>query len=186
MAEASVYERYEAAFGDLEPPFAFVDLDAFWANADDMLRQAGGKPIRVASKSVRCRPLLHRIAEHRTAQPNGSSFRGLLNLTLPEALWLWRDGFRDQVVAYPWTGATALAELAKATADDPDGAPAVMVDSVDVPAHGSVSFEPGGYHLMCMKPSSAVKPGNSVKMTLGFGDGGTLTADFHVRNAKGE
>jgi hypothetical protein len=31
-----------------------------------------------------------------------------------------------------------------------------------------------------------VKPGNSVKMTLGFGDGGTLTADFPVRNAKGE
>jgi hypothetical protein len=25
-----------------------------------------------------------------------------------------------------------------------------------------------------------------VKMTLGFGDGGTLTADFPVRNAKGE
>jgi D-serine deaminase-like pyridoxal phosphate-dependent protein len=54
----------------------------------------------------------------------------LLNLTLPEALWLWHDGFRDQVVAYPWTGPTALAELAKATAQDPDGAPAVMVDSV--------------------------------------------------------
>jgi D-serine deaminase-like pyridoxal phosphate-dependent protein len=125
MAEQSVYAKYEAAFGDLEPPFAFVDLDAFWANADDMVKQAGGKPIRVASKSVRCRPLLHRIHEH------DSGFQGLLNLTLPEALWLWHDGFRDQVVAYPWTGRTALAELAKATAEDPDGAPAVMVDSVD-------------------------------------------------------
>jgi copper(I)-binding protein len=62
----------------------------------------------------------------------------------------------------------------------------VMVDSVDVPAGGSVSFAPGGYHLMCVKPSGQVKPGNTVKMTLGFDNGGTLTADFKVRNAKGE
>ena len=65
MAEQSVYARYEAAFGDLEPLVAFVDLDALWANAEDMVRQAGDKPIRVASKSVRCRPLLPRIFEER-------------------------------------------------------------------------------------------------------------------------
>jgi D-serine deaminase-like pyridoxal phosphate-dependent protein len=41
---------------DVAAPFAFVDLDAMWANADDMVRRAGGKPIRVASKSLRCRP----------------------------------------------------------------------------------------------------------------------------------
>jgi copper(I)-binding protein len=62
----------------------------------------------------------------------------------------------------------------------------VMVDSVDVPAGGSVSFAPGGYHLMCVKPGDGVKPGKSIKMTLTFDDGGTLTADFKVRNAKGE
>jgi copper(I)-binding protein len=61
-----------------------------------------------------------------------------------------------------------------------------MVDSVDVPAGASVSFAPGGYHLMCVKPGERVKPGNTVKMTLSFDDGGTLTADFKVRNAKGE
>jgi copper(I)-binding protein len=61
-----------------------------------------------------------------------------------------------------------------------------MVDSVDVPAGGSASFAPGGYHLMCVKPSERVKPGNTVKITLGFDDGGTLTADFKVRNARGE
>jgi D-serine deaminase-like pyridoxal phosphate-dependent protein len=119
-----MYERYEKIFGELEAPFAFVDLDAMWANAADLTRQAAGKPIRVASKSVRCRPLLERILAH------DPGFRGLLNLTLPEALWLWRHDFRDQVVAYPWTGRTALAELASVTAEDPHGTPAVMVDSV--------------------------------------------------------
>ena len=49
-----------------------------------------------------------------------------------------------------------------------------------------VSFAPGGYHLMCVKPSNNVKPGNSIKMTLTLDDGGTLAAAFKVRNAKGE
>ena len=120
-----MYERYEAIFAELEPPFAFVDLDAVRANGQDMLRRAAGKPIRVASKSVRCRELLRRVL----AQSDG--FRGLLNLTLPEALWLYGEGLRDLVVAYPWTGAAALGELAALTAADPDGAPAVMVDCVE-------------------------------------------------------
>ena len=61
-----------------------------------------------------------------------------------------------------------------------------MADSVEVPAHGSVAFTPGGYHLMCVKPGEQVKPGATVQMTLTFDDGGTLTASFPVRNAKGE
>ena len=58
--------------------------------------------------------------------------------------------------------------------------------SVDVPPHGSVSFAPGGYHLMCMTPAATLKPGTSVPMTLRFADGGTLTGDFPVRGATGQ
>jgi D-serine deaminase-like pyridoxal phosphate-dependent protein len=122
---STVYERYESIFADLEAPFAFVDLDAVRANAQDMLDRAAGKPIRIASKSVRCRPLLRRFLDQ------APGFRGLLNLTLPEALWLHGAGFRDLVVAYPWTGERALAELAGIATEDPAGAPAVMVDCVD-------------------------------------------------------
>jgi periplasmic copper chaperone A len=43
------------------------------------------------------------------------------------------------------------------------------VKSVPVPAHQSISFAPGGYHLMCMAPTASLKPG------------GTLTGDFPVR-----
>jgi D-serine deaminase-like pyridoxal phosphate-dependent protein len=120
-----MYERYETIFAGLDPPFAFVDLDAVRANVDDMLRRAAGKPIRIASKSVRCRPLLRRFLDH------SNGFRGLLNLTLPEALWLYGEGFRELVVAYPWTGRRALEELAAIAARDPGGAPAVMVDSLE-------------------------------------------------------
>lgn len=117
------YERLERATQGIEPPFALVDLDAMWWNAGDMLRRAAGKPVRVASKSVRCRPLLARMLAH------SSGFRGLLTFTLPETLWLAREGFEDLVAGYPTADRTAIGELAELTAADPAGAPVLMVDS---------------------------------------------------------
>jgi copper(I)-binding protein len=61
-----------------------------------------------------------------------------------------------------------------------------MVKSVPVPAHGSVAFQPGGFHLMCMQPTSALKPGDSVPVTLTFSNGGRLTTGFRVKGATGE
>ena len=116
------YERLEAIFADVRAPFALVDLDAMWANAGDILRRAGGTPVRVASKSVRCRGLLDRIL----ARDEG--FRGLMCFTLPEALWLHEHGFDDLLVAYPSADREALAELARL--DDP-GRPIVMASSVE-------------------------------------------------------
>ena len=118
-------ERYATAFADLDAPFAFVDLDAMWSNSASMLARSAGKPIRVASKSLRCRALL------RTILDRDAGYQGLLTFTLPETLWLARNGFTDLVVAYPTSDRAALRELAALTAEDPDGAPVVMVDSVE-------------------------------------------------------
>src|SRR3954464_10276913 len=109
------HARYEAAFEGRDAPFAFVDLDAMWANAGEMLARAGGKPIRVASKSVRCRPLLDAIARR------DERFGGLMTFTLEESLWLRRPGTR---AAYPTADRGALARIAE------DG-PVLMVDSVE-------------------------------------------------------
>ena len=87
--------RYDAIFAAIAPPFAFVDLDAMRRNARRMLAQAGGLPIRVASKSVRSTAVLRRIFE---LDPG---FRGVLAFTAPEALYLAEQGFEDIVVAYP-------------------------------------------------------------------------------------
>jgi len=62
----------------------------------------------------------------------------------------------------------------------------VMVPAVTVPAHGSVTFQPGGYHLMCMLPSAAIAPGKSVPVSLRFRDGSALSASFPVYGAKGK
>jgi D-serine deaminase-like pyridoxal phosphate-dependent protein len=119
------YERLEGATEGVEAPFALVDLDAMWWNADEMLRRAAGKPIRVASKSVRSRPLLE------TMLARDAGFRGLLTFTLPETLWLAREGLEDLVVAYPTADRSAIAELAQLTDEQPHTAPVLMVDSAE-------------------------------------------------------
>ena len=65
---------------------------------------------------------------------------------------------------------------------------ASMNDVTEIPiavgAH--LSFAPGGYHLMCMNSTPALKPGASVPVTLLFKSGEKLTAQFAVRNAAGK
>ena len=61
----------------------------------------------------------------------------------------------------------------------------MMVKSVTVPAHGSLSFAPGGYHLMCMEPQNSMAIGASVPVILKFADGKTITATFPVKGPGG-
>ena len=58
-----------------------------------------------------------------------------------------------------------------------------MMESVTVPPHGKVTFAPGGYHLMCMKPKPEMKDAETVPMTLTFKDGSAISGDFKVRGA---
>lgn len=60
------------------------------------------------------------------------------------------------------------------------------VATATVPAHGTLRFTPGDYHLMCMQPTAAVRPGASVPVTLTFADGGSVVSTFAVRGARGE
>jgi D-serine deaminase-like pyridoxal phosphate-dependent protein len=119
------YERFESVFGGRQAPFAFLDLDAVWANAADMLRRSRGKPIRVASTAIRSRPVLERLLD---LDPG---FQGTLTFSLPETIWLWERGMRDLVLAYPTGDRACLTRLARITAEDPDEAPVVMVDSLE-------------------------------------------------------
>ncbi|AIG73019.1 amino acid aldolase or racemase [Amycolatopsis japonica] len=118
MTSATVYDL---ATKDLDPPFAIVDLDAFDANGADLLRRAAGKPIRVVSKSVRCRYLLERVL----ARPG---FEGLMCYSLAEAVWHVEQGTSDDiVVAYPTADHGALRRLA--ANDRARAAISIMADS---------------------------------------------------------
>ena len=61
-----------------------------------------------------------------------------------------------------------------------------MVKNLSVPARGRLAFRPGGYHLMCMSPTSQLTPGRTVPVSLHFQDGTSVTADFRVLTAKGK
>ena len=59
------------------------------------------------------------------------------------------------------------------------------VGAITVPAGGTLTFAPGGYHLMCMSPSPAMKPGQTAPVTLHFETGQSISASFVVRGARG-
>ncbi|WP_322938625.1 alanine racemase [Nocardioides bizhenqiangii] len=111
IARNRLAARLDAAVRDhdapLPTPVFVVDLDAFDANAADLVERAAGKPVRVASKSLRVPALIRRALSHQ-------GFRGILAYTLAEALWLEEKVLGDDgdiVVAYPTVDRAALASL---------------------------------------------------------------------------
>ena len=119
--------RLDAAVAALPTPPAsptlVVDLDAFDANAADLVRRAAGTPLRVATKSLRVPALVARALAV-------DGFSGTMGYSLAEALWLHEQGLSDDVVlGYPTVDRAALARLVSS----PSAAAAVtlMVDSVE-------------------------------------------------------
>lgn len=102
-------------------PVVALSLEALSWNAHDLLRRAGGLPIRVASKSVRVRAVLDAVL----ALPG---YEGVLAYTLAEAIWL-SETISDVVVAYPTADLASLEMLGR----DERAASrvTVMVDSVE-------------------------------------------------------
>ncbi|MEU4195234.1 amino acid deaminase/aldolase [Kribbella sp. NPDC026611] len=117
------FDRYGRLTAHLDAPYAVIDLAAFRRNADDLVRRAAGTPIRIASKSVRCRPLI-------TAALERPGFHGVMSYALPEALWLARNGVDDILLGYPTTHRAALRELS----EDPEAAGRITL-MIDSPEH---------------------------------------------------
>ncbi len=112
-----------AACAELSAPVAVLNVPALSFNAGSLLRRAGGKPIRVASKSIRSKDVLRAVLAQ-------EGYAGILAFTLPEALWLAADdALTDVVVAYPTADTHAL----RALAADPQACSRVtlMVDSAE-------------------------------------------------------
>ncbi|MBL3686466.1 amino acid deaminase/aldolase [Leucobacter zeae] len=118
---AAYWTRMSEATHDRSAPVVALGVEALAWNAHDLLRRAGGLPIRVASKSIRVRGVLDAVL----ALPG---YRGVLAYTLAEAVWL-SETIDDVVVAYPSADSAAIAALAA----DPRAADrvAIMVDSED-------------------------------------------------------
>lgn len=103
MDPAHYWPALSAAVAGHGYPLVTVDLAAMEHNAADLVRRADGMTIRVASKSVRCRP----VAEAVLAL---DGYAGLLTYSLAESVWAagWCE---DVLMGYPTTDRTAIADL---------------------------------------------------------------------------
>ena len=131
----SRYASLAAATEHLEPPFAAIDLEALDSNARAMAKRAHGTPIRLASKSVRCRAIQRRVLAM-------DGYRGVLAFTLPEAIWLAGE-VENVLVGYPTADRTALHTLAHE--EELAGRVTVMVDSPEHLAFVAAAAGPGGF-----------------------------------------
>jgi D-serine deaminase-like pyridoxal phosphate-dependent protein len=89
------YTYYKEIFKGVPMPFAFVDIDLFDKNTEDIIKRAGNKKIRIASKSIRCLELIKKILASNTV------FQGIMCYHPLEAVYLSEQGFNDLLIAYP-------------------------------------------------------------------------------------
>jgi D-serine deaminase-like pyridoxal phosphate-dependent protein len=119
---ADDYPYYREIFRGRPMPFAYLDLDLFEENIREIASRAGGKRIRVASKSLRC------LAAIRCVLEADACFQGIMCFTAREAAYLANQGFKDLLIGYPTYNAADLGVVAKVTAG---GAQiTLMVDSI--------------------------------------------------------
>jgi D-serine deaminase-like pyridoxal phosphate-dependent protein len=113
------------ATAHLDPPLAALDARAMRANAADLVRRASGKPVRLASKSIRCRWVLDTVL----AEPG---FAGVMAYSLREAIWLVRAGVRDVLMGYPSVDRGALGQL---------GCDSALVDAITLTVDDPAQLE---------------------------------------------
>ncbi len=186
-------KAYDFATADLDPPFAVIDVDAFFANAADLVHRANGTPIRLASKSVRVRSLLDEVL----ARPG---FRGVMGFSLTEAIWLVRHGIDDVLIGYPTVDRSALLTLAadeelagRITLMIDDVAHLDFVASVLGPDHPvlrvcidiDTSWQPFGLHIGARRspirtPEQAVALARAVVGRPGFRLVGLMTYEAQI------
>jgi D-serine deaminase-like pyridoxal phosphate-dependent protein len=109
VARHRLSARLSAAVGRLPErpptPTYVVDLDAFDLNAAELAARAAGKPIRLATKSLRVPALIQRALR-------APGFGGVLTYSLREALWLHAHELCDDLVmGYPTVDVEALRRL---------------------------------------------------------------------------
>jgi D-serine deaminase-like pyridoxal phosphate-dependent protein len=152
MTAADAYRRLETAVGDRDAPFAVVDLDALYANAVQLVGQAGGLPVRVASKSVRCVDILLRVL-------GTPGWRGVLAFTPAEACHLANAGIHDLLVAYPSVDRTALRAVARRAAEGCPERIVLMVDSFEGAALVAGAAREAGVRLpVAIDVDTALRP----------------------------
>jgi periplasmic copper chaperone A len=89
------------------------------------------------------------------------------------------EGDGDDELLGGETPAALAVELHRTVIED-DRATMVQLDGLEVPAGGSVRFQPGDLHLMLVVPDETVVPGGTFELTLRFDRSGEVTVPVEV------
>jgi len=100
------YRYYQSVFAGVPMPFAFVDLDLLEENAQQIRLQSNGKPIRIASKSIRSVAILQHLLQW------DECFTGIKCYSGPEVLHLCAHGLDELLLGYPLWEKSWLAAIA--------------------------------------------------------------------------
>lgn len=92
-------------------------------------------------------------------------------------------GEADRLISASVSSDVAMvAEVHETSADD-DGMMSMQeVPAVDVPADGSVSLEPGGFHIMLMQLAEPLEDGGEIELTLTFENAGEVDITAEIRD----
>ena len=101
------YEKVLTIFEQVPRPFAALYLPALQKNIVDIAKRAQNTPIRIATKSVRCRWVMHY-----TLQQN-ALYQGLMTYHPAETSWLAQNGLDNLLIGYPYTSENELITVAK-------------------------------------------------------------------------
>jgi copper(I)-binding protein len=103
--------------------------------------------------------------------------------SVPAAAYMNVQNNSDSPATLTAAASPACGMLMLHKSEDSSGMSMMMdVPSITIPAHGSVTLAPGGYHLMCMQPD--MKVGDTVKLTLTFQNGAKLDVSAPVYGAQ--
>ncbi|MHA3701701.1 amino acid deaminase/aldolase [Jatrophihabitans sp. YIM 134969] len=137
--EGDAVEAVAAACEGLDGPVLALHVPTLRRNAADLVRRAGGTPIRIASKSVRVRWVLSDVLGRTGVQ-------GVMGYSPREARWLVDHGIEDVLLGYPSVDRAGLASL--------HGAPVtLMVDDV-----AQLDFAPPGASV-CLDVDASLRLG---------------------------
>lgn len=141
--------QLDRATAGLPAPLVAIDLDALEANLDDLLRRAGGRPVRLATKSVRVRAVADLVRAR-------AGVVGLMAYSPWEALWLAGAGVPDVLVGYP--SADDAAFVALAADEAAASAVTLMVDDVAQATRISRAAVAGGVTLrVCLDVDASLR-----------------------------
>lgn len=96
-------------------------------------------------------------------------------------LVITNEGDEDDVLLGATSPAAATVEVHETTMEG-DGSMAMRpIESLAIPAGGTVRLEPGGYHMMLIELTGELAVGDEIEITLSFERAGEVTVSAEVR-----